>query len=219
MNCTNSTFLKDQKSSADTFVGAATAPGIPVDVFSRGCQASAMQHVLSNRLPSLYRNAYRVLGNTYDAEDAVQDALLSAHKHLNQFRGDSQLSSWVTTIVINCARQQLRRRPRVAHVWLDQPKGEEHEFSLADSLADHRPNPELECQNAELHSLLMKSLARLSPTLRTTFQLREVDGLSTSEAAELLGVPAGTIKARLTRARAKLRKFLGRSYGSCLGQN
>ena len=64
--------------------------------------------VVSHCLPSLYRYAYRLLGNTTDAEDAVQDALLAAYKHLNQFRGDAQLSTWLTTIVINCARMHLR---------------------------------------------------------------------------------------------------------------
>ena len=68
--------------------------------------------VLSHCLPSLYRRAYRLLGNEADAEDAVQDALLAAYRHLKEFRGDAQLSTWLTAIVINCARMQLRKRPR-----------------------------------------------------------------------------------------------------------
>ena len=68
-----------------------------------------MMAVLSRRLPYLYRCAYRLLGNKADAEDAVQDALLAAFKHLNQFRGEAQLSTWLTAIVINCARMQLRK--------------------------------------------------------------------------------------------------------------
>ena len=67
-----------------------------------------MLSVLSHCLPSLYRYAYRLLGNQADAEDAVQDALVAAFEHLNQFRGDAQLSTWLTTIVINCARMHLR---------------------------------------------------------------------------------------------------------------
>src|SRR5258707_15814121 len=71
-----------------------------------------LQDVLSLRLPSFYRCAFRLLGNAADAEDAVQEALLAAYKHINQFRGQSQISTWLTAIVRNCALMQLRKRPR-----------------------------------------------------------------------------------------------------------
>jgi RNA polymerase sigma-70 factor, ECF subfamily len=77
------------------------------------------------------------LGNKADAEDAVQDAVLGACKHLNQFRGDAQLSTWLTAIVINCARMQLRRRPRHNHLSLDSRIGEEQQYSLSETLMDH----------------------------------------------------------------------------------
>jgi len=86
--------------------------------------------VLFHRLPYLYRCAYRLLGNTADAEDAVQDALLAAFKHLNQFRGEAQLSTSVTTIVINCARMHLRKSSRYVHVSLDSRIGEERKNPL-----------------------------------------------------------------------------------------
>jgi RNA polymerase sigma-70 factor, ECF subfamily len=167
-----------------------------------------MLSVVSHRLPSLHRYAYRVLENEADAEDAVQDALLAAHKHLNEFRGDAQLSTWLTTIVINCARMQLRKQSRHTHVSLDSRIGEDQEYSLSDILIDHRPNPEEECHRSMLRRLLMKSAAQLSPTLRKTFHLRFVYHLSVSETARLLGVPAGTVKAQTARARAKLMKWL-----------
>src|SRR5215471_19974612 len=100
---------------------------------------------LSHGLPSLHRYAYRLLGNKDDAEDAVQDALLAAFKHWNQFRGEAQLSTWLTTIVINCARMQLRKRSRYHHVSLDSRIGKEQEYALSDVLVDNRPNPEEEC--------------------------------------------------------------------------
>ena len=74
--------------------------------------ARELQRVLSLSSPSFYRCALRLLGNRYDAEDAVQEALLAAHKHLHQFRGQAQLATWLTTIVRNCALMQLRKRPR-----------------------------------------------------------------------------------------------------------
>src|SRR6202142_4125147 len=96
--------------------------------------AGELHDVLAGRLPSLHRSAYRFLGNIADAEDAVQDALLSACKHLDQFRGESQISTWLTAIVFNSARMRLRHRRRHVLVSLDEPLGED-QYSLSDRLA------------------------------------------------------------------------------------
>ena len=167
-----------------------------------------MQDVLSRYLPSFYRRAYRYLGNAADAEDAVQDALLSAYKHLDQFKGEAQMSTWLTAIVTNSARMHLRRRPRQIHVSLDEKSAEDQEYTVSDRLADARPSPEDECRKSELGTCLKQFVKQLSPPLRKAFQLRALDGLSTSEAARILGVPEGTVKAQLARARARLRRFM-----------
>jgi len=167
-----------------------------------------MMAVLSHRLPYLSQYAYRLLGNRADAEDAVQDALVAAFEHLSQFRGDAQLSTWLTAIVINCARMQLRKRSRYVHVSLDSRIGEDQEYPLSDTLVDHRLNPEDECHNSTLSARLMESAARLSPILRRTFHLRFVDHLSVDETARVLGVPTGTVKAQTARARAKVLKSI-----------
>ena len=169
-----------------------------------------MQDVLSRCLPLFYRRAHWHLGNAADAEDAVQDALLSAYKHLDQFKGQAQMSTWLTAIVTNSARMQLRRRVRQVHLSLDDRFEEEEGNPLAERLAHQGPNPEDECQNAELHGRLMQFVSQLSPPLRNAFHLRALDGLTTSEAAHILGVPDGTVKARLARARAKLKRLMQR---------
>jgi DNA-directed RNA polymerase specialized sigma24 family protein len=89
-----------------------------------------MKEVLSLRLPSFYRCALRVLGNAADAEDAVQDALLAAYRHIDQFRGQSQMTTWLTTIVRNCALMRLRKRPRQIHLSLDEPTGGDENTSF-----------------------------------------------------------------------------------------
>jgi RNA polymerase sigma-70 factor (ECF subfamily) len=170
-----------------------------------------MQDVLSRCLPSFYRKAYRHLGNVADAEDAVQDALLSAYKHLHQFKGQSQMSTWLTAIVINCARMHLRKRPRQTHLSLDERFGEDEQYSLSERLAHSGPSPEDECRNSEMDRRLTQFTEQLSPPLRKAFELRELEGLSTSEAAQILGVPDGTVKARVSRARAKLRRLMCRT--------
>jgi len=96
-----------------------------------------MQDVLSRYLPRFYRSAYRQLGNEADAEDAVQDALLAGYEHLDQFKGEAQMSTWLTAIVTNCARMQLRRRPRQPHVSLDEPLGGDQEYCLSDRLGEN----------------------------------------------------------------------------------
>jgi RNA polymerase sigma-70 factor (ECF subfamily) len=172
--------------------------------------ARELQRVLSLYLPSFYRRALRVLGNRDDAEDAVQEALLAAYKHLHQFRGQSQMSTWLTTIVCNCARIQLRKRPRQIHMPLDEQIGEEQRYFISERLADPRPSPEDEFHNSELTARLRKCTKLLSPSLRRTYQLRIVDGLSILETAQALGVPEGTVKARMARARAMIARHMRR---------
>jgi RNA polymerase sigma-70 factor (ECF subfamily) len=165
-------------------------------------RAQELDSVVSRYLPMFYKRAFRFLGNATDAEDAVQDALLSAYKHLGQFRGQAQLSTWLTTIVTNAARMQLRRR-RGSYLSLDEEQGEDG-LTFSEQLPDLRPSPEEVCSTAEARDRLVEGVKRLSPKLRQAFQLREIDGLSTREAALILGVPEGTVKAQLARARAKL---------------
>ena len=94
------------------------------------------QDVFSRYLPLLYRTAYRYLGNAADAEDAVQDALLSAYRHLDQFKGEAQMSTWLTAIGTNSALTQLRRRARQTHLSLEERFREEQEYCVSERLAD-----------------------------------------------------------------------------------
>ena len=130
-----------------------------------------MEQVISQRLPFLYRSAFRLLGNDADAEDAVQDALLSAHRHLDQFRGQSQLSTWLVTIVINCARMKIRKRANKVHLSLDESTGECQDYVVAEALTDRRPSPEDDCLRSDFRARVLQFAARLSPKLRDTFQM------------------------------------------------
>ena len=181
-----------------------------LEVLDHQMAGQKLQDVLSLRRPSFYRCAFRLLGNAADAEDAVQEALLAAYKHINQFRGRSQISTWLTTIVRNCALMQLRKRPRLIHFPLDEQFGEEQPRSAWEGLADERPGPEDEFRNSELTARLRKCTKLLSPSLRRTYQLRIVDGLSILETAQALGVPEGTVKARMARARAMIARHMRR---------
>jgi RNA polymerase sigma-70 factor (ECF subfamily) len=165
--------------------------------------------VITHHSARFRRIALGHLGNVGDAEDAVQDALLSALTHVHQFRGQAKMSTWLTTIVINSARMKLRRRLTPVQLALDETDGQQD--LLEDIVSDTRPGPEEAYREREIAETLAHATSRLSPTLRTTFQLRHVDGLSIRETADLLGVPSGTVKARLARARVRLREMMSKS--------
>lgn len=164
--------------------------------------------IIGRRLPVFHRIAQRKLNNAADAEDAVQDALLAAYTHVRQFRGQAQLSTWLTAIVINSVRMKLRRRQRRMLVELEGHEQEHDESSFSESLADDRPDPEEVYRDRELSQLLDRSVRRLSPRMRRTFQLRTAQGLSLRETADTLRVPVGTVKTHLARGRKKLREMM-----------
>jgi RNA polymerase sigma-70 factor (ECF subfamily) len=184
-------------SALETFIQSerAVRPGFLAE------HAQELDNVVSRYLPMFYARAFHFLGNATDAEDAVQEALLSACRHLGQFRGQAKLSTWLTVIVTNAARMQLRQRR--GHLSLDEQQ-EEDGLTFSERLSDSRAGPEEVCSTFKAHDRLVNSVKQLSPTLRRAFQLRDIDGLTTKEAALVLGVAEGTVKAQLARARAKL---------------
>jgi RNA polymerase sigma factor (sigma-70 family) len=103
---------------------------------------------------------------------------------------------------------QLRRRG--SYLSLEEPKGEDA-LTFSEKLPDSKPGPEEVCSASEVRERVVNGISRLSPTLRRAFQLRDIDGLTTKEAAFVLGVPQGTLKAQLARARAKLAGIMRRS--------
>ncbi len=168
----------------------------------------ALDALFARNTRSLYQTALRVLGNPEDAEEALQEGLLSAYRNLPRFERRSQFSTWLTRIVINAAlmrRRSKRSRPAVS---LDDIVAE-GALPLAERFADESPNPEQLYAGTELFERVSKKLGEISPLLRSAFWLREIEGLSAEEAAQVLGVSRNTLKARLWRARQELAARLG----------
>jgi RNA polymerase sigma-70 factor (ECF subfamily) len=177
--------------------------------------ARALDALFARNTRALYQTALRVLGNPEDAEEALQEGLLSAYRNLPRFERRSQFSTWLTRIVINAAlmrRRSKRSRPAVS---LDDV-AVEGELPLAERFADDGPNPEQLYAGTELGDRMNKKLAEISPLLRTAFWLREIEGLTAEEAAHVLGVSRNTLKARLWRARQELAARLGLTLGTTL---
>ena len=130
-------------------------------------------------LPPLYRRAYRILGNAADAEDAVQDALLAAHMHLHQFRGQAKSLPGLPPSCLTPLDYNYVGGQDTSLCLSTNPPGTANQFPVSERLADQRPNPEDECRESELSARLTQLHSHLSPRfLRRTFQLRDVDGLS-----------------------------------------
>src|SRR5580700_4128268 len=196
-------------SMATTALEINTEAGV-VEGYQRRVQE--LTDVISSHSLRFRRITLGHLGNAADAEDAVQDALLSALRHVDQFKGRAKMSTWLTAIVINSARMKLRRRSPQVQVALDEPCGEQN-LSPADLVSDVRPDPEEVYRKRQIAETLAHATLKLSPILLATFRLRDVDGLSIRETAQFLGVPTGTVKARLARARRRLRQVIKKGFG------
>src|SRR5579864_9802919 len=167
----------------------------------------ALEILFAQHSRALFQTALRLLGNPEDAEDALQEAMLSAYRNLPRFEGRSQFSTWMTRIVINAAL--MRRRSKRAHPALSLDDSTEDKTPMAERFADAHPSPEQLYASAELSARVKENLQTLSPLLRNAFELRELEGLTADEAARALGVSRNTLKARLWRARQQLAGRLG----------
>ena len=162
----------------------------------------------------LYNVCYRMLGNAEDAADATQDALLSAFRSLKTFQGPADgLKAWLLRIAVNACYDQLRRRQRRPADSLEALSGThghdpDQDTSMADRLADPGPGPEQHSLGSETARVIQDAIDRLAPEQRMTVVLCDVQGLSYEEAARAMSVELGTVKSRLSRARAQLRDLL-----------
>ena len=169
----------------------------------------ALGHLFASQTPQLYRAALRILGRPQDAEEALQDGFLCAIRHLGEFERRSHFSTWLTRIVINVALMRLRKGRREVLTSFD-PSTDRAEVNLAVTVTDPRPNPEEICQRKERFQMFERNLRKLPPRYQSILWMRDVQGMSTREAAEILGIKSTTVKSQLHRARLRL------GVGSCV---
>ena len=160
---------------------------------------------------NVFRIANHITQNREDAEDVVQDAFLKAFQNLGQFQGQSKFYTWLVRIAVNEALMRLRRRRPERMVSLDEDinTGED---TIPREVADWSPNPEQLYNQSELREILQKTIQGLPPSFRTVFVLRDVEGLSTEETADALGLSIPAVKSRLLRARLQLRERLTKYF-------
>lgn len=172
--------------------------------------SDAFRTIIKTHNQRLYRIARGVVRNDSEAEDIVQEAYVSAFAHLEAFRGDASLATWLSRIVINEALGRLRKRRRMVAM-PENPQAEIIRFPLNPS-----DDPERTIAQRQILELVERATDSLPDVYRMVFVARVIEGLSIEETAELLGVRPETIKTRLHRARALVRKALDDQIGPVL---
>lgn len=162
--------------------------------------------------PKLYKLALRMSGDPLEAEEILQEAFLKAYRGLENFRGGSKLSTWLYRITANEALMRHRKH-ELEKVPIDEPLLLDNGAEIPRELKDWCCLPEAELMSAEAQDTLDIAINSLSPALRAAFVLRDLHGLSTREAADVLQISEAAIKTRLLRARLQLRQILS-SYFS-----
>ncbi len=179
---------------------------------------SAFEQLMRQYDRQIFRIALHITQNREDAEDIVQDTFFKAFQKINQFQGNSKFYTWLVRIAVNESLMRLRKRRSQKTVSMDDEIQTE-EGSIPRDFADWMPNPEQNYNQAELADLLRKTIQGLPPGFRAVFALRDIDGLSTEETAQALGLSVPAVKSRLLRARLQLRERLSRYFRVATGEH
>ena len=189
--------------AADTAVLAAVDLGDEEIVHQIRRGETALFELLMRRYNErLYRAARAITRDDREAEDVLQQAYLNAFTHLDQYQGGAKFSTWLTSITVNEALARVRRQRRY------QPFDDELTGVESTMPWSAPPNPERQAFTGELRELLEWAIDGLADGAREVFVLRDVEGLSTNETADALGVSEDVVKTRLSRARGALRRAL-----------
>jgi RNA polymerase sigma-70 factor, ECF subfamily len=172
-----------------------------------------IQELFQTSRPRFVGLAYSVLRNKEDAEDAVQDAMVSAFRHLRGFEGRCALTTWFTRIVVNAALM-IRRKRKPVRIEIVSDSCEADESPCTENIPDLHPDPEMMFAVQETFQRIDVLLGKMSPLLRQAFTMTHYDELSNEEGGALLGVTTGTFKSRVFRARQDL---LSRAQRQVLG--
>ena len=175
---------------------------------------AAFEAVMRRYNPRLFRIARAILKNDASAEDALQHAYVQAYRQMHSFRGEAEMGTWLTRIVINQSLMELRKRKRERDgtiVPFRHDGGENQEEQVVDARAE---SPSDAALRAELRRTLERHIDTLPVAFRTVFVMREIEEMTAHETAECLGIPPATVRTRLFRARALLREALEREMDS-----
>lgn len=178
----------------------------------------AFEEMIQHSRPRFVRVAFSILRNKEDAEDAVQDAFVSAFRHFREFEGRSALTTWFTRVVLNAALM-IRRKRKPGRFEPFPESTSTEETSVMEMIPDSQPDPEMVCAKKETFQLIDGLLGTMSPALRQAFTMTYYHEMSNTQAAAALGVSTGTLKSRVFRARQHLMYHAQRTFGSSTRRN
>ena len=187
----------------------------------RAGEQGAFEVLMRRHNQLLYRVARSIVKDDSEAEDVVQESYILAHGNLNQFRGDSSLSTWLTRIVVNEANGRLRKALRRAEIIQLIPEADwtesTGENAMIEQSKDFFDPPEESAFRAEARRLIEAQIDALPEILRTVFVLRAVQESSVEETAAVLGIQEATVRSRFFRAKGLLREALARDFDHAMG--
>jgi RNA polymerase sigma-70 factor (ECF subfamily) len=193
------------------------ADPVLVERISGGDQA-AFESLMRRHNGKLFRIARAIVKDDSDAEDVLQDAYLDAYRHIHDFRGGSQVATWLARIVINQALMRLRKEKRRSIIVpFREPRTANPDPTEADVPDDTNESPSNRLLRDEIRRILERRIDELPLSFRTVFIMREVEDMSVQETAECLGITPATVRTRLFRARALLRESLARELDMVTG--
>jgi RNA polymerase sigma-70 factor, ECF subfamily len=176
---------------------------------TRAGDLGAFEELLGRHEENLLRLAFRFVRNEHDAQEVLQDVFVTTWRKLPGFQDRAQIGSWLYRVTVNASLMHLRvrkRRPECVDLApVDRSSKQDFDRNVDVEVADrHRPDAQLESQ--ELRRVIQGAIERLPPSLRSVFEIREIQGGSTRQTAKLLSLSEATVKTRLHRARRMLRE-------------
>lgn len=201
---------------ADSIAATAEPTDLELVERVRSGQTEAFNDLVNRHARKVFRLARHITKNDADTEDVLQDAFLKAYSRLDQFAGNSQFYTWLVRIAVNESLMRLRKRKNSKTVSLDEEL-ETDDSPIKREVASDGEDPEESLSRKETREILEGAIDSLAEGYRTVFVLRDVEGLSTEETADMLGLSISAVKSRLLRARLQLREKVQRrlkSHGS-----
>ena len=171
----------------------------------------AFQQLVERHQVRIFHHALRMMGNQQDAEEVLQDTFVQVFRNLDRFEERSRFSTWIYRIATNEALMRLRKASRKREVFLEDTLGKDGE-RYAEEIRDFARSALDQVLDDEVRQLLTRVLAELPEEYRAVFVMRDMDGLSNAEVAEVLGISVPAVKSRLHRSRLYLRDRLSRLY-------
>lgn len=173
----------------------------------RNGDVAAFENLVLLYEKKVFNVAYRILGNKDDASEIAQEVFVKVFVSINQFKGKSSFSTWIYRITVNMCLDEIRKRKKASIIYINEG------ISLDDGevemqIAADAPGPDEMAELSELQRTVTKAILLLSEEQRTVIILRDIQGLSYKEIAEIIKCPSGTVKSRVNRARAALKHIL-----------